>query len=200
MKLQNDDVFDCSPPVMVVGLGDSGLHVLSLLRQEKLRNLQLLVLNTNQASLSAFAPITSILIGETITGGLGTGGNPRLGRRAVEASSDALYHDLAGAKTVIITTGLGGGTGTGAAPALAHIAQELGALVIGVISCPFGFEGPHRQQIAAGGLALLQKRVDHLDIVQNDHLFRFMPGNPPVEDAYLLAAKALAWQVLARLM
>jgi cell division protein FtsZ len=115
---------------------------------------------------------------------------------AVQESSDTIYSLLAGAKTIVLTTGLGGGTGTGASPVIAHIAKELGAFVLTIMSYPFGFEGRRRQQIADIGRSLLRKQVDTLKVIQNDRLFRFAPAHPPIEEMYSLAARCLAWQVL----
>ncbi len=200
MNTQNNSFSDYQPPVKIVGIGDSGFQVLSLLIRENLRGVEFCAMNTCRQSLDISQSLAPILIGENLTGGLGTGGDPRTGRQAVEESTDTVYATLTGANTVVITTGLGGGTGTGASPAIAHVAKELGAFVIGIVSYPFSFEGSQRQRLADTGLALLEKRVDLLKVVQNDRLFRFAVTNPPIEKIFSLAAKSLAWQVLAHIV
>jgi cell division protein FtsZ len=130
-------------------------------------------------------------IGANLTRGLGAGANPEVGRKAVEESKAQLQEILKGADMVFVTAGMGGGTGTGAAPAIAKIARELGALTIGVVTRPFGFEGRKRANNAAGGIELMREAVDTLIIVPNDRLLQIVDKRTPMIEAFREADNVL---------
>ncbi|HVU13912.1 MAG TPA: cell division protein FtsZ, partial [Phototrophicaceae bacterium] len=130
-------------------------------------------------------------IGDKLTRGLGAGGNPEIGRKAAEESSDELYEVLRGADMIFIASGMGGGTGTGASPVVAQIAKELGALTIGVVTRPFSFEGAKRQQSAEAGIEALKSQVDTLIVIPNDRLLQIASKNATLQQAFSLADDVL---------
>jgi cell division protein FtsZ len=130
-------------------------------------------------------------IGASLTRGLGAGANPEIGRRAVEESKNQIQEVLKGADMVFVTAGMGGGTGTGAAPAIAEISHELGALTIGVVTRPFGFEGHKRRLNAASGIELMRQAVDTLIIVPNDRLLQIVDKRTPMVEAFREADNVL---------
>ncbi|KAL1185070.1 hypothetical protein V6Z11_A01G090100 [Gossypium hirsutum] len=130
-------------------------------------------------------------IGELLTRGLGTGGNPLLGEQAAEESADAIANALKGSDLVFITAGMGGGTGSGAAPVVAQIAKEAGYLTVGVVSYPFSFEGRKRTMQALEAIEKLQKNVDTLIVIPNDRLLDIADEQTPLQDAFLLADDVL---------
>jgi cell division protein FtsZ len=122
---------------------------------------------------------------------LGAGGNPEIGKKAAEESSDELYEVLRGADMIFIASGMGGGTGTGASPVVAQIAKELGALTIGVVTRPFTFEGAKRQQSAEAGIEALKSQVDTLIVIPNDRLLQIASKNATLQQAFSLADDVL---------
>ncbi|XP_052487473.1 cell division protein FtsZ homolog 1, chloroplastic isoform X2 [Gossypium raimondii] len=132
-----------------------------------------------------------IQIGELLTRGLGTGGNPLLGEQAAEESADAIANALKGSDLVFITAGMGGGTGSGAAPVVAQIAKEAGYLTVGVVTYPFSFEGRKRTMQALEAIEKLQKNVDTLIVIPNDRLLDIADEQTPLQDAFLLADDVL---------
>src|SRR5437763_2451138 len=137
--------------IKVVGVGGGGSNAVNRMIRAEVKGVEFITVNTDaQALLHAEAAIR-IRIGDKLTKGLGSGGNPTVGAKAAEESSDELFESLRGADMVFITAGLGGGTGTGAAPIIAQIARECGALTVGVVTRPFAFEGSRRRQNAEEG-------------------------------------------------
>jgi cell division protein FtsZ len=130
-------------------------------------------------------------IGRETTRGLGAGSDPEVGRRAAEEHADEIEEILKGADMIFITAGEGGGTGTGGAPIVANIARDLGALTIGVVTRPFGFEGRMRATQADVGITELKKAVDTLIVVPNDRLLQVSEPNTPMVDAFRMADQVL---------
>jgi cell division protein FtsZ len=134
---------------------------------------------------------TRVRIGEKLTRGLGSGGNPEQGRKAAEESQEALYNVLRGADMVFVTGGMGGGTGTGAASIIAQIGRELGALTIGVVTRPFAFEGARRIQVAEAGIEKLKEQADTLIVIPNDRLLQIVDKHANLQDAFRIADDVL---------
>jgi cell division protein FtsZ len=134
---------------------------------------------------------TRVRIGEKLTRGLGSGGNPEQGRKAAEESQEALYNVLRGADMVFVTGGMGGGTGTGAASIIAQIGRELGALTIGVVTRPFAFEGSKRIQVAEAGIEKLKEQADTLIVIPNDRLLQIVDKHANLQDAFRIADDVL---------
>jgi cell division protein FtsZ len=126
--------------IKVVGIGGGGGNAVNRMINEGLGGVEFIAVNTDNQALMLSKAKARVRIGDKLTRGLGAGGNPEIGKKAAEESSDDLYEVLRGADMIFIAAGMGGGTGTGAAPVLAQIAKELGALTIGVVTKPFTFE------------------------------------------------------------
>ena len=177
--------------IKVVGVGGGGSNAVNRMIAEGLRGVEFIAVNTDaQALLMSDAP-QRIRIGDKLTRGLGAGGNPEVGKKAAEESSDDLEEVIAGADMIFVTCGMGGGTGTGAAPVIAEIAKSTGALTIGVVTRPFGFEGSRRQYLAIDGIESLKEQVDTLIVIPNDRLLEIVDKRASMTDAFRTADDVL---------
>jgi cell division protein FtsZ len=193
-----------TPAVRIIGLGSAGGNALSHIAQTDLCDLNLVALHTNSRVLETVQVSEKQLLGAALTHGLGTGGDPSVGRAAAEAEADslaALFHEN---QLVFIMLGLGGGTGTGAAPVLARLAKERGALVLGVATLPFEFECLRRQRLAQQGLEELKAAADGVICLPNQKIFRLVDENTSVLESLKLTNDLLAqglrglWQMLSQ--
>jgi cell division protein FtsZ len=132
-----------------------------------------------------------VRIGEKLTRGLGSGGDPEMGRKAAEESAEDLYNVLRGSDMVFITAGMGGGTGTGGAAIVAQAAKEVGALTIGVVTRPFTFEGSRRIQVAEAGISKLKEQADTLIVIPNDRLLQIVDKHSNLQGAFKMADDVL---------
>jgi cell division protein FtsZ len=148
-------------------------------------------MNTDLQALSACPVPNKLQIGAKVTNGLGAGSNPEVGRRAALENTDSIVEILQGADMVFVTAGLGGGTGTGAAPVIAALARELDALVVAVVTKPFGFEGSRRKKAAEEGLAQLAATVDSVIAIPNDRLLSLVPRGTSIGDSFKVADDVL---------
>ena len=146
--------------IKVVGVGGSGRNAINHMINSKVRGVEFIAINTDAQDLHHSEAKKKIHIGKNLTRGLGTGMNPELGKRAVEETKEEVQEALKGADMVFIACGMGGGTGTGAAPVIARTAKELDALVVGVVTKPFSFEGQQKMRLAEAGLEELRQSVD----------------------------------------
>jgi cell division protein FtsZ len=170
--------------IKVVGVGGGGSNAVSRMVDAGVAGVEFIAVNTDaQALLMADADV-KIHIGAQTTRGLGAGADPRLGLAAAEESRDELKEALKGADMVFVTAGEGGGTGTGAAPVVAQIGRELGALTVGVVTRPFGFEGKLRADQAEQGIQALREAVDTLIVIENDRLLQVVERSTPVTEAF----------------
>lgn len=177
--------------IKVVGVGGGGCNAVDRMIDEGLQGVEFVSINTDaQALLNSKAPIR-VRIGEKLTRGLGSGGDPETGRKAAEESAEDLYNILKGADLIFITAGMGGGTGTGAAPIVAQIAKECGALTIGVVTRPFSFEGPKRIQTAEQGISKLKEQADTLIVIPNDRILQIIDRRATVDQSFKLADDVL---------
>ncbi len=177
--------------IKVVGVGGGGCNAVNRMITEGLGGIEFIAVNTDaQALLLSDAPVR-VRIGDKLTRGLGSGGDPEVGRKAAEESADELYEVLKGSDMVFVTAGIGGGTGTGAAPVVAQIAREIGALTIGVGTRPFTFEGTRRGQSAEGGIARLKEQVDTLIVIPNDRLLQVVETRSSLSSAFKVADDVL---------
>ena len=177
--------------IRVIGVGGGGSNAVNRMIQANMMGIDFIAVNTDaQALLMTQAP-QNIRIGDKLTRGLGAGGNPSIGAKAAEESSEDLYEVLKGSDMVFITAGMGGGTGTGASPIVAQIAHELGALTVGVVTKPFTFEGNKRRLAAEDGIANLKQHVDTLITVPNDRLLQVADKKMPLSEAFRLADDVL---------
>lgn len=170
--------------IKVIGAGGAGVNTVNRMIESGYEGVEFIAINTDaQALYSAKAPL-KLNIGRQTTRGLGAGANPEVGKRAAEESAEEIKEALKGADMVFITGGLGGGTGTGSMPVIAEIAKELGALVVGVVTKPFGFEGNRRSMIAHDGYEKLKEKVDTLITIPNDRILSIIDRKTPLLDAF----------------
>ena len=170
--------------IKVIGIGGGGGNAVNRMIESGLKGVDFIVANTDvQALNKSLAPI-KLQIGSELTDGLGAGANPEVGREAALESKAAIEDALKGADMVFVTCGMGGGTGTGAAPVVAEIAQDLGALTVGIVTKPFSFEGKKRMEQAVNGLDELKKHVDTLIVIPNDRLRELIDKSTPMLAAF----------------
>ncbi len=172
-----------SARIEVIGVGGGGSNAVNRMIQSDLEGVAYRVLNTDAQALLQSAAKNRVQLGETLTRGLGAGGNPSIGQKAAEESRAELQQALEGADLVFIAAGMGGGTGTGAAPVVAEVAKESGALTVGIVTKPFGFEGRRRMRQADEGIARLAENVDTLIVIPNDRLKDVISG-APLQEAF----------------
>jgi cell division protein FtsZ len=156
--------------IKVIGVGGGGCNAVNRMIAAGLQGVEYIVANTDQQALQNSQAPLKLQLGAKLTGGLGAGSDPEIGRRAALEDTDKLIEALEGADMVFVTTGLGGGTGTGAVPIVASLANELGALTVAVVTKPFYFEGKRRMQQAEQGLAELADSVDTVITIPNERL------------------------------
>jgi cell division protein FtsZ len=177
--------------IKVIGVGGGGSNAVNRMIQAGVKGVDFIAVNTDaQALLHSEAP-TRIRIGDKLTKGLGSGGNPDVGRRAADESGEELFEVLKGADMVFITAGMGGGTGTGASPVVAQISREIGALTVGVVTKPFTFEGTRRRLSAEEGISGLREQVDTLITIPNDRLLQIADKKTTLHEAFRIADDVL---------
>uniref|UniRef100_A0A0D9WAU5 Tubulin/FtsZ domain-containing protein n=1 Tax=Leersia perrieri TaxID=77586 RepID=A0A0D9WAU5_9ORYZ len=179
--------------IKVVGVGGGGNNAVNRMIGSGLQGIEFYAINTDSQALLNSQAQYPLQIGEQLTRGLGTGGNPNLGEQAAEESKEAIANALKDSDLVFITAGMGGGTGSGAAPVVAQISKEAGYLTVGVVTYPFSFEGRKRslQASALEALEKLERSVDTLIVIPNDRLLDVVDENTPLQDAFLLADDVL---------
>ncbi len=178
--------------IKVVGVGGGGGNAIMRMIETGVKDVDFIALNTDTQALDRFGTSAEVFnIGAEVTRGLGAGGVPDNGRAAAEESAGEIRELVAGADLVFVTAGMGGGTGSGAAPIVADIARESGALTVGVVTKPFGFEGRRRMQQANQAIEVLKASVDTLITVSNDRLLQIIPDNTPVQKAFSVADDVL---------
>ena len=174
--------------IKVVGVGGGGTNAVNRMVEAGVKGVEFIAINTDRQALLMSDADRTVHIGEELTRGLGAGANPEIGAQAAEESRADIRDALAGADMVFVTAGEGGGTGTGAAPVVAEIAmEEIGALTVGVVTKPFGFEGRKRMNQAGEGVALLAQKVDTLIVVPNDRLLQVIEKRTSMLDAFRIA-------------
>ncbi|MDR1013566.1 MAG: cell division protein FtsZ [Coriobacteriales bacterium] len=174
--------------IKVVGVGGGGSNAVNRMIEAGIKGVEFVAINTDRQALLMSDADATVHIGEDLTRGLGAGANPEIGAQAAEESRAEIREALAGADMVFITAGEGGGTGTGAAPIVAEIArEEIGALTVGVVTKPFGFEGRKRRMQAEDGIALLGEKVDTLIVIPNDRLLQIVEKKTSMLDAFRIA-------------
>lgn len=170
--------------IKVIGVGGGGCNAVNRMIESGVKGVEFIIANTDLQVLNASPADIKLQIGNTITNGLGAGANPEIGREAALESKDEIRQALEGADMVFVTCGMGGGTGTGASPVVAEIAQDIGALTVGIVTKPFKFEGNKRMEQAIIGLDDLKKHVDTLIVIPNDKLRDIIDKSTPMVDAF----------------
>ncbi|MDE3130625.1 MAG: cell division protein FtsZ [Acidobacteriota bacterium] len=179
------------PVIRVVGVGGAGVNAVNRMIEADIEGVEFIAINTDLQSLQTSAAPTTLHIGDGITRGLGSGADAELGRQAAREEYDQIKAALRGADMVFIAAGAGGGTGTGGAPVVAHIARELGALTVGIVTRPFQFEGTRRRDQAEVGIAALSEAVDTLIVVPNNRLLTVLERDTTMVEAFRVADDVL---------
>jgi cell division protein FtsZ len=177
--------------IKVVGVGGGGVNAVNRMIEMGVGGVEFIAINTDAQALLMSDADVKLDIGRDSTRGLGAGANPEVGREAAEEHRDEIEDALGGADMVFITAGEGGGTGTGGAPAVAEVARGLGALTVGVVTRPFGFEGRRRSVQAEQGIQALKAAVDTLIIIPNEKLLEIADPNTPITEAFAMADEVL---------
>src|SRR3989344_5435775 len=178
--------------IKVVGLGGGGCNAInSMIALQQIQGVEFVAVNTDAQALLTNQSPTKVQIGESLTRGLGSGGDPEIGRQAAEESTQKLEDVVQDADMVFLTAGMGGGTGTGCIPVMAQIAKNLGALTVAVVTKPFAFEGTRRMVAAEEGLEKLKDKVDALIVIPNQRLLEVVDKNMTLQEAFKLADNVL---------
>jgi len=177
--------------IKVIGVGGGGSNAVNRMIKSQLAGVEFIAVNCDAQALYHSDADTKINIGKSTTRGLGAGSNPSVGKQSAEESSEEIKAALDNTDMVFITCGLGGGTGTGAAPVVAEIAKELGILTVGVVTKPFGFEGPKRKNQGEDGLLALKEKVDTLITIPNDRVKNIIDKKTPLTEAFTVVDDVL---------
>jgi cell division protein FtsZ len=177
--------------IRVVGVGGGGCNAVNRMIESDVKGVEFIAVNTDIQQLQMSDAPTKIHIGREQTQGLGSGADPEVGKLAAEGSYDRIKTVLRGSDMVFVTAGEGGGTGTGAAPVVARIAREVGALTVGIVTSPFGFEGSRRGQQSRGGVEALRDSSDTVIVIPNDRLLDVLEKGTTLVDAFRIADDVL---------
>jgi cell division protein FtsZ len=177
--------------IKVVGVGGGGVNAINRMIDKGLRGVEFIAINTDAQALLMSDADVKLDVGRELTRGLGAGADPEIGRRAAEDHQEEIEQALAGADMVFVTAGEGGGTGTGGAPVVARIAKSIGALTVGIVTKPFGFEGKRRMSQAEVGVQALKDEVDTLIVVPNDRLLEISDRTISMLEAFETADHVL---------
>jgi cell division protein FtsZ len=173
--------------IKVIGLGGAGCNAVSRMVRNQIQGIDILAMNTDAAHLEITEAPTRILLGQRLTRGTGAGGDPEMGKRSAEESSDEIHQALEGADMVFLAAGMGGGTGTGAVAVVAEMAKKMGILTVVTLTRPFSFEGNRRARVAEEAISNLLPKVDTLIVVQNDRLLKLADSHTNVDKAFAQA-------------
>ena len=175
---------DGSARIVVMGVGGGGSNAIDRMIQVGVRGVEFVAVNTDRQALARSEAPLRLRIGEKLTRGLGAGGRPEIGARAAEESAEQIHEVLRESDMVFIAAGMGGGTGTGASPVIAGIAQEVGALTVGVVTKPFNFEGNRRLAAADEGIQELKGKVNTLITIPNERLLQVIDKKTSLQQAF----------------
>ncbi len=177
--------------IRVVGVGGAGGNAVNRMIEAGLKGVEFIAINTDAQVLDQNHADRRVQIGKELTGGLGAGANPEIGRRAIEENREDVAEEIGRPNLVFITAGMGGGTGTGAAPVVAEIAKAAGALTVAIVTKPFRFEGGHRLRRAEQGLSELREKVDTLITIPNERLLEIVDKKTTLNAAFAAADDVL---------
>lgn len=178
------------PQIVIVGTGGAGNNTINRISKIGVKGATTIAINTDKIILDRTQADRKILIGKTITRGLGAGGYPEVGKQCAELARGEIEESLRGADLVFLTCGLGGGTGTGSSPVIAEIAKKLGAIVVGMVSWPFNVERA-RLGKAEEGLEELRRKADTVVVLDNNRLLKFVP-HLPIDQAFSVMDQLVA--------
>lgn len=191
MPLEIDVERNSIARIKVVGVGGAGNNAVNRMIDHGLTGVEFYAVNTDKQALILSKSKNKVQIGEKLTGGLGVGGDPTIGRKAAEESIDELNEIIEGANLIYIAAGLGGGTGTGAAPVIAELARSKNVLTVAVVTMPFMFEGGQRANRAKDGYAQLREAADTIVTIQNDKLLQVIGKGTSMLEAFRVADDVL---------
>ena len=191
LKFELEDESRKGARIKVVGIGGAGCNAVGRMYEEGLPGVEFYVMNTDAQALAACRVPNKLQIGARITGGLGAGSNPEVGRQSALEDTETILDILEGADMVFVTAGMGGGTGGGAAPVVARLARQLDALTVAIVTKPFGFEGTRRMAQADLAIADLAASVDILTTIPNEQLLRVAPRGTTMPQAFRIADHVL---------
>jgi len=170
--------------IKIIGCGGGGVNAINNMIDLGISGVDFVALNTDAQALITSPANIKLDIGRNVTKGLGAGSDPELGRAAAEENFEDIKDIVFGTDMVFVTAGMGGGTGTGSAPIVAKAAKEVGALTIGIVTTPFGFEGKQRMTKALAGIEKLKEEVDTIIVIPNDNLLKMLDPNISMKDAF----------------
>jgi len=192
MRIQLSEEYDSKRAVIkVLGVGGAGCNAVKRMVESGLDGVELIAANSDAQVLRLSQANVCVQLGETLTRGLGVGGDAEKGKRAALESEEQLREVLRGADMVFVTTGMGGGTGTGGGPVVARLAKEMGALTVGIVTRPFEFEGLRRTAIAEQGIQEMRQSVDTLLVIPNQRLFDVIDQDTTHDQAFRMADDVL---------
>ncbi|HEV8673189.1 MAG TPA: cell division protein FtsZ [Methylomirabilota bacterium] len=189
-RLEEEDE-QLAAKIKVIGLGGGGSNAVNRMIASRFTGVSFVIANTDAQALRVSPAPLKLQLGAKLTGGLGAGSDPEVGRRAATEDRETLQQTLTGADMVFITAGMGGGTGTGAAPVVAALAKEIGALTVAVVTKPFGFEGSRRSRQAEAGIQELRGIVDTLITIPNQRLLAVVEKGTSLQEAFRVADSVL---------
>jgi cell division protein FtsZ len=188
---QQSTVVENSAQIKVIGIGGGGSNAVNRMIEQGIQGVEFVSINTDAQALMLSSAPQRLRIGDKLTKGLGAGGQPDIGEKAGQESTEEIKALLKGADMIFVTCGMGGGTGTGAAPVVARLAKESGALTIGVVTKPFSFEGNRRRRVAEDGISHLKESVDTLIVIPNDRLLQVVDKKASIQQAFRVADDVL---------
>jgi cell division protein FtsZ len=191
VTMRPENLFENRATIKVIGVGGAGSNAVNRMIREGVQGVHFVAMNTDAQALSTSLAPKKIQLGNELTRGLGVGGDPEIGAKAAAESEAEILAELEDVDMVFITAGMGGGTGTGAAPAIAKMARDLGILTVGVVTKPFGFEGPKRKRLANAGAEKLREQVDTLITVPNDRLLDVVDKRTTIQESFATADDVL---------
>jgi cell division protein FtsZ len=191
MRLEFESKPEVKAKLKVVGVGGAGGNAVNRMIESGFTGVEFVSINTDMQALEQSIAPRRIQIGAELTHGLGSGGDPEVGRQAIEENRDLVLDSLKGADMIFIAGGMGGGTGTGAGPVIADLAKQTGALVVGVVTKPFQFEGARRSKQAEEGLVKLKEAADTAIVIPNQRLLAVAGKETPIREAFRIADEVL---------
>lgn len=177
--------------IKVIGVGGGGNNAVDRMIEDNVEFIDFIAVNTDHQVLELSRAPTRIQLGEKLTRGLGAGGNPEVGKKSAQETTEEISQSISGADMVFVTAGMGGGTGTGAAPVIASIAKDQGILTVGVVTKPFIFEGKKRMKNALDGIEELKKCVDTLIVIPNQRLLDIIEKDTSLKESFKKADEIL---------
>ena len=189
--IELDNYPDRGAKLRIVGVGGGGGNAINSMIDKKMQGVDFFAINTDLQALERNKAVNKIQVGKNLTRGLGAGGDPTIGQRAIEEDREEIARALSGSDMIFVTAGMGGGTGTGGAPIVANIAKSIGALVVGIVTRPFQCEGKQRMSYADAGIEEMKKQVDTLIVIPNQKLLAIVERNTPLTDAFEKANEIL---------